>query len=321
MPLFSLRKKFSPNSFSSSLGLRKTQSTGDIDDGSLTPISSSTVSLHTDRHRRIVIVNQKSSDTIVSILRSPHQQQPLTPPASDHSPPAISDEQDKELASKLREITACDMELLLSLETQARMDVQEEKEKRQFQQRPSKVKFELPLTPPRSHSPDSQQFIYARQRRWSLPEDGTKSDDILKKSSHPPTSRLSRWSRLIKQQQQEEAKNNQILRNHIHGSSHSSLEELSDTDLNTNNADNVTQTDVSSITIGSKVKLFKRPLPLIGKVRFIGNVHWDNENEWLGIELDGRVGNTDGKVDHIRYFQTSPHCGIFVKKEDTMKVS
>ncbi|KAI8365479.1 hypothetical protein EDC96DRAFT_192068 [Choanephora cucurbitarum] len=295
MPLFSLKKKFSPHSFSS-LGLRKTQSTGDIDDGALTPLSSSSVSLHP---QRIVIVNHKSTDTIVSILRSPDQPPPLSPPISE---PASDD---KELATKLREITACDMDLLLSLETQARMDVQEKK------QRASRVRFELPLTPPRSHSPDSeqQQFIYARQRRWSLPEDG--SEDMLKKDSFT-LSRLSRWSRLMKQQQQEEAKNNQLLLRQ----SNSSLEELSDND----NADSVTQTHPQSITIGSKVKLFKRPLPLIGKVQFIGHVHWDKEHEWLGIELDGRVGNTDGKIDQIRYFQTSPHCGIFVKREDTIKV-
>ncbi|OBZ88118.1 hypothetical protein A0J61_03839 [Choanephora cucurbitarum] len=273
MPLFSLKKKFSPHSFSS-LGLRKTQSTGDIDDGALTPLSSSSVSLHP---QRIVIVNHKSTDTIVSILRSPDQP-PLSPPISE------TPDDHRELATKLREITACDMDLLLSLETQARMDVQEKK------QRASHVRFELPITPP-THSPDSeqQQFIYARQRRWSLPEDGT--EDMLKKDSFTLT-RLSRWSRLMKQQQQEEARHNQLLL----GQSNSSLEELSDND----NADSVTQTNPSSITIGSKVKLFKRPLPLIGKVQFIGHVHWDQEHEWLGIELDGRVGNTDGKIDHIR---------------------
>lgn len=32
------------------------------------------------------------------------------------------------------------------------------------------------------------------------------------------------------------------------------------------------------------------------------------------------VGNTDGKIDDKRYFQTNLHCGIFVKKEDTIKV-
>ncbi|OBZ69457.1 hypothetical protein A0J61_11898, partial [Choanephora cucurbitarum] len=194
-------KKFSPHSFSS-LGLRKTQSTGDIDDGALTPLSSSSVSLHP---QRIVIVNHKSTDTIVSILRSPDQP-PLSPPISE------TPDDHRELATKLREITACDMDLLLSLETQARMDVQEKK------QRASHVRFELPITPP-THSPDSeqQQFIYARQRRWSLPEDGT--EDMLKKDSFTLT-RLSRWSRLMKQQQQEEARHNQLLL----GQSNSSLE-------------------------------------------------------------------------------------------------
>jgi dynactin complex subunit len=32
------------------------------------------------------------------------------------------------------------------------------------------------------------------------------------------------------------------------------------------------------------------------------------------------VGNTDGMIDGQRYFTTNLHCGIFVKKEDTIKV-
>ncbi|KAI8084314.1 uncharacterized protein B0P05DRAFT_585606 [Gilbertella persicaria] len=295
MPLFGLKtakKKLSSTHFPSSLTLRKTQSTGDIDDS-----SSATVSFQ----RKVVIVNHKHSDAaVVSILRTP--QRPPTPPSSHHNmilAPVLEGE-DEELASRLREITACDMELLLSLETQARMDVQEEKEKKQ--QRPSRIRFELPVTPPRSRSPDPN-FHHARQRR------------CFRRHIKKNINRLTRWSRLVKQQQQEEAKNNQIIKLNSLDSCNSSLEELSD-----NNADNVVQADISTIVIGSKVKLFKRPLPLIGKVQYIGKVHWDTSSEWLGIELDGRVGNTDGKVDNTRYFQTNPHCGIFVKKEDAIKV-
>lgn len=36
--------------------------------------------------------------------------------------------------------------------------------------------------------------------------------------------------------------------------------------------------------------------------------------------ISNLVGNTDGKIGDNRYFQTNLHCGIFVKKEDAIKV-
>ncbi|CAO0796360.1 unnamed protein product [Mucor circinelloides] len=318
MPLFGLKnakKKLSSPSLSS-LGLRKTQSTGNIDDS-------------------VVIVKRqhytpsKESTATVSILRTsssttPDQKRPPTPPSQSDIVLATviendDDEDDQILASKLRDITACDMDLLLSLETQARMDVQEEKERKLQEinssirtKRPSRLKFDIPVTPPRSRSPDPKIFHATRQRRWSLPEDTTQqqqsTDVVTKKKS--TSNRLPRWSRLIKQQQQEEAKNNQLI--YQNSSSSSGSEDDSSTSDNSSDV----QLD---IVIGSKVKLFKRPLPIIGTVKYIGKVHFDT-GEWLGIELDSRVGNTDGKVDDKRYFQTNLHCGIFVKKEDTIKV-
>ncbi|KAL7309104.1 hypothetical protein PS15m_011226 [Mucor circinelloides] len=323
MPLFGLknaRKKLSSPSLSS-LGLRKTQSTGNIDDS-------------------VVIVKRqhytpsKESTATVSILRTsssttPDQKRPPTPPSQSDIVLATviendndDDEDDQILATKLRDITACDMDLLLSLETQARMDVQEEKERKLQEinssittKRPSRLKFDIPVTPPRSRSPDPKIFHATRQRRWSLPEDTTQqqqqqqsTDVVTKKKS--TSNRLPRWSRLIKQQQQEEAKNNQL----IYQNSSSSSGSEDDCSTSDNSID--VQLD---IVIGSKVKLFKRPLPIIGTVKYIGKVHFDT-GEWLGIELDSRVGNTDGKVDDKRYFQTNLHCGIFVKKEDTIKV-
>ncbi|KAI7887651.1 CAP Gly-rich domain-containing protein [Mucor mucedo] len=273
-----------------SLGLRKTQSTGDIEDS--------------------VVIKPRTitSKETISILRSPTTtpKRPLTPPSQSMIllEPVIEDDfDDRVLASKLKEITACDMELLLSLETQARMDCQEEKEKKQLQSnmRPSKIKFALPITPPRSKSPDTTPFFHAtRQRRWSLPDD-------KKKCSKRP----SRWSKLIKQQQQEEAQRNkqiQTLDSHVNSSS-----------ISSNSSHSSSEEEEDPILLGSKVKLFKRPLPIIGIVKYVGKVHFD-AGEWLGIELSSRVGNTDGIIDNVRYFQTNLHCGIFVKKEDTVKI-
>lgn len=282
MPLFGLKN--AKRKLSSSLVLRKTQSTGNIEDA--------TERVLFNQSSKIVIKPITTSTDTIGILRSPNQKytRPPSPPPSEikQTPialnPVVEDnEDDTLLASKLRDITACDMELLLSLETQARMDCQEEKEKKQqittaaaVPQRQSTVKFELPITPPRSKSPDpatlsNNNNAAARQRRWSLPE------DLSKKKN-----RLSRWSRLIKQQQQEEARNN-LHRTDSNdttssGGSSSSNEEDG---LLLNNLDE------QRITIGSKVKLFKRPLPIIGTVKYLGKVHFDT-GDWLGIELDSR---------------------------------
>lgn len=340
MPLFGLKnakRKISSPSSLSSLVLRKTQSTGNIED-------STTLFNNSSSHKVVLRPITPSTET-KSILRSPDQKYNTTrPPSSPPLEPTIAtlnpviEEDDTLLASKLRDITACDMELLLSLETQARMDCQEEKEKKQQSMiatatthRQSTVKFELPITPPRSKSPDpatsttttatnannnnnnnnnlSQQ---ARQRRWSLPE------DINKKKSSGGSSRLSRWSKLIKQQQQEEARNN-LHRTNSNDTSSSSGSGGSNTEDDALLPFDNLLDEQQRITIGSKVKLFKRPLPIIGTVKYLGKVHFDT-GDWLGIELDSRVGNTDGKVDGHRYFQTNLHCGIFVKKEDAIKV-
>lgn len=307
MPLFGLKnakRKISSPSSLSSLVLRKTQSTGNIED--------STTLFNNNSHKIVLKPITPSADT-KSILRSPDQKYnnsnintrppsspPLEPTIALLNPVIEEEEDDTLLASKLRDITACDMELLLSLETQARMDCQEEKEKKQQSMiataathRPSTVKFELPITPPRSKSPDpavttttnsnnsnnlSQQ---ARQRRWSLPE------DMNKKKNH---SRLSRWSKLIKQQQQQEEARNHLHRTNSNDTNSSSSSNSSNSSSTEDNAllpfDNLLDQQ-QRITIGSKVKLFKRPLPIIGTVKYLGKVHFDT-GDWLGIELDSR---------------------------------
>ncbi|KAI9356687.1 hypothetical protein BD770DRAFT_411220 [Pilaira anomala] len=295
MPLFGLKnaRKRTPSATgikNDPLCLRKTQSTGDIEDS-------------------VVIHVKRKKNKTVGILRSPTnlggQSRPDSPPYV--LPPVIEDDfDDKLLASKLKDITACDMELLLSLETQARMDCQEEKERKLYNAniRPSRVRFDLPISPPAGKSSDERPKL--RQRRWSLPDDNNSNNNNNNNMNKKKSGRLIRWGKLIKQQQQEEAQNNKIIQQLDHNSSSCSSEEE-------------TITEEDGIVIGSKVKLFKRPLPIIGIVKFIGKVHFDS-GEWLGIELSSRVGNTDGIMDGKRYFQTNLHCGIFVKKQDTVKV-
>lgn len=141
------------------------------------------------------------------------------------------------LVNELRNITANDMELLLALETQVRVDRQEEKLKQQQEEelKPilSRLKFDLPSTPPR---PNNTKDL-TMKRRWSLP---INTNNYKRKLT---------WSRLFNKQQ----------------------DTLSP----------------SLVIVGSRVKLVKRPLPLIGTVKYIGQVHFDT-GEWLGIELDYR---------------------------------
>lgn len=283
MQLFGLKKakkKLSSPSLGS-LNLRKTQSTGNIDD-STAPFKDSTQepTIHIIVNRG----NHGSKETgMVSILRSPNQ--PPTPPLQSTIvvKPVMEDE-DNGLATKLRDITACDMDLLLSLETQARMDVQEEKERKELDNKPHRtIKFDIPVTPPRSRSPDPN-FFHARQRRWSLPEDSAEANKKTSTTTNN-TKRLSRWSRLIMQQQQEEANNNKrLLQNNS-----SIITSSSSNSSNESSEEYVDDTVFlqQKVNIGSKVKLFKRPLPIIGTVKYIGPVHFDT-GEWLGIELDSR---------------------------------
>ncbi|KAI7867934.1 hypothetical protein BDF14DRAFT_1725574 [Spinellus fusiger] len=66
--------------------------------------------------------------------------------------------------------------------------------------------------------------------------------------------------------------------------------------------------------IGNKVELLRRPLPTLGTIKYIGFVDFSN-GIWVGVELESRVGNTDGAVDGKRYFQTDPQRGVFVKTD------
>ncbi|CAO3702715.1 unnamed protein product [Rhizopus stolonifer] len=166
-----------------------------------------------------------------------------------------------------------DLDLLLTLETQARTEAMSQKEsfsKESFtSSRPTTIKFELPVTPPRSRSPTRLTYPRARPYR-SLPEDGL----VLNKKRKKRTS----WRQLF-----------------------------SDDDSDSE--------PEAYVTLGAYVKLKKRPLPTFGYVQFIGGVDF-GKGEWVGVELDHRVGNCDGTVDGTTYFKTDHHRGIFCKRND-----
>ena len=58
-----------------------------------------------------------------------------------------------------------------------------------------------------------------------------------------------------------------------------------------------------------------------GLVRYYGRVEFDDgESEWFGVELLGRsMGNTDGVMQGVRYFEAKENCGIFVLPDKILR--
>ncbi|KAI9274199.1 CAP Gly-rich domain-containing protein [Sporodiniella umbellata] len=165
-----------------------------------------------------------------------------------------------------------DLDFLLTMETQARTDAMAKRESFKKEpvvsNRPTTIKFELPVTPPRSRSPTRLTYPRARPYR-SLPEDGLVLNEKRKKRPS--------WRQFFSEESDSEPE--------------------------------------AYVTMGAYVKLKRRPLPTFGYVQFIGGVDF-GKGEWVGVELDHRVGNCDGSVDGTRYFKTDQHRGIFCKRHD-----
>ncbi|KAI7870521.1 CAP Gly-rich domain-containing protein [Spinellus fusiger] len=187
------------------------------------------------------------------------------------------------ITEKLDLLHTNDLELMLSMETQARIDAQEERERNAAEMaareaitppRPSRLKFKIPVTPPRSRSPAAA-TTYPRARPVRIIPEEPVAEEKKK--------RRGRWSIIMGSDQD------------------SSSEEEEDDDR---------------LKIGSRVILVRRPLPTIGYVRYIGPFDPEYGVERVGVELESRVGNSDGSVNGKRYFQTDPHRGIFLKKNE-----
>ncbi|KAG0172344.1 Kinesin protein 1B [Apophysomyces sp. BC1034] len=79
------------------------------------------------------------------------------------------------------------------------------------------------------------------------------------------------------------------------------------------------ETPSRPLITGSKVSLIRRPLPTFGLVRFIGTVDFA-EGQWIGVELESRVGNCDGSVQGKYYFCTDPHRGVFLTQDELIVI-
>ncbi|KAI9481087.1 MAG: hypothetical protein EXX96DRAFT_522655 [Benjaminiella poitrasii] len=188
------------------------------------------------------------------------------------------------------------LELLLSLETQARMDAQAEREKEEERRaleqdkasapRPTRIKFKLPVTPSRSRSPTRLAYPKARPIR-SLPEEGLTANALRHPVSPKPAVKPRRagWRYLFGDRKDE------------------------DEDM-----------IPLPITLDSRVRLKMRPLPTFGYVRYIGGVDF-GKGEYIGVELDHGVGNCDGSMKGKRYFDTDPNRGAFLKRHELETVS
>ncbi|KAI9025767.1 CAP Gly-rich domain-containing protein [Phycomyces nitens] len=302
MALFGLGK--SKNRFSTSklskLDVRRTKSTGNIESSEPSTTKGTFLKRYTSVNRPPIPRSlhgqsdqdddnedeESSASSRSNSLSSESSESNVTIPPKN--PPAINIT-NHDLNEKMKRLTTNDLELLLSMETQARIDAQEERERNAAAEaareaavaatpRPSRLKFELPVTPPRSRSPASANAYPRARPVRSLPEENTIINRGLEDKRKK---RKSRWTRIMG----------------------------SDQDSSSSESDE----EHEPIQLGSKVRLIRRPLPTIGHVRYIGPL---GDGEYIGVELESRVGNNDGSVDGKRYFQTDPHRGIFVKRNE-----
>jgi hypothetical protein len=263
-----LKKTHKNNKKSSSLDLRKTQSSPVIiirntpthlkpiltNYSNLTPPNEQDETTEEQRRQTSAIANDDDSE-----------QKPTTTTTTT----TTTDQQESEaLAERLRVIKADDMELLLSMETQARMDHQAEQQERHQQQQqqqqqhqhPKRLKFALPETPLREPTPPEETSPppppAAMGKRWSLPEDAIRQD-MKKKSKTGTTPSATKWTRYL---------------------------------LHTK-PDPGPQRAPAELHYGCKVKLIRSPIKTTAYVRYIGPVHFA-PGEWIGVELE-RAGKTE----------------------------
>ncbi|KAI9303197.1 hypothetical protein BJ944DRAFT_268806 [Cunninghamella echinulata] len=225
------------------------------------------------------------------------------------------------LSDRLKTITADDMDLLLSLETQARMDhlaeqQEKEKEKRfQQQQQSKKLKFALPDIPLRESSiyPNNQSKLDSNltldehqhndyipiAKRWSLPEE-TIRQDMKKKNNNNQYFKNSKWMKFLSLTSSTYGNGN----NNNSNGNHNQQEE---------------NHDQTELKYGCKVKLIRSPIKTTAYVRYVGPVHFA-PGEWVGLELERAVGKNDGSVDGQRYFHTGAYRGIFLTRDELLVV-
>lgn len=69
-----------------------------------------------------------------------------------------------------------------------------------------------------------------------------------------------------------------------------------------------------SLRVGSRV-IVVGSASKKGQIRYLGDTQF-SAGEWVGVVLDNPLGENNGTVDGVKYFEAGPKHGIFVRRED-----
>ncbi|KAI8355714.1 hypothetical protein BD560DRAFT_484414 [Blakeslea trispora] len=145
--------------------------------------------------------------------------------------------------------------------------------------RPTRLKFELPTAPSRSKSPSAPSVLHHSSFQTNQFMSQTTGRNKQRRAVGNHKLRRPRWS------------------------------------IGTN-SDSSDEEEVPILPVlGDKIELLRRPLPTMGIIRYIGPVQFA-EGQYIGIELESRLGKSDGSIDGVRYFHTDPQRALFVKPDD-----
>lgn len=159
--------------------------------------------------------------------------------------------------------------------------------------RPSRLKFELPATPSRSKSPSAPSS-------FSMPSLYTQTAS----TSNANASAAGFLSPPAANQKYGGNRNRRGSKTRRSRWSIGSNSDVSDD-----------EDPLVAPAVGDKIELLRRPLPTMGTIKYIGPVQFA-EGPYIGVELESRLGKSDGSVDGVRYFYTDPQRALFVKPDD-----
>ncbi|KAL9558836.1 hypothetical protein MBANPS3_000698 [Mucor bainieri] len=168
--------------------------------------------------------------------------------------------------------------------------------------RPSRLKFELPTTPSRSKSPSApsppSSSLYSTQQTTISTTNNSNGNS---NTSAAAAGFLSPPSANQKQSSNRSRRGSKTRRSRWSIGSNSDVSDDEDAAL--------------PPAVGDKIELLRRPLPTMGTIKYIGPVQFA-EGPYIGVELESRLGKSDGSVDGVRYFHTDPQRALFVKPDD-----
>jgi len=73
------------------------------------------------------------------------------------------------------------------------------------------------------------------------------------------------------------------------------------------------------VVMGDRVAVHINGDAVHGTVMFMDKTHFQ-VGEWVGVALDSQVGQHDGTIDGIRYFRAAEGHGVFVRREQLLRL-